>query len=144
MSLYLIVVLVRRSFNDKLPQQVSQLPDYQFNALNSCLSQVIKFFDRFFENVQFFGVILISIFIQMKWLMKDEIVTFMLDSSPVTSDILKMVCDHIELSSNASTCFIEKVPLSFVFGKQTTCINNFLQVSLKFKTKKTKYLKLKC
>lgn len=74
----------------------------------------------------------------MKWLMKDEIVTFMLDSSPVTSDILKMVCDHIESSSNASTCLIEKVPLSFVFGKQTACINNFLQVSFNFQMRKNR------
>ncbi len=60
--------------------------------------------------------------------MKDEIVTFMLDSSPVTWETLKMVCDHIESSPNAGTCFIEKVPLSFVYGKETIGINNFLQV----------------
>lgn len=82
----------------------------------------------------------------MKWLMKDEIVTFMLDSSPVTSDVLKMVCDHIESSPNASTCFIEKVPLSFVFGKQTACINNFLQVSsfLIYELKQYYYPKCLC
>lgn len=64
----------------------------------------------------------------MKWLIKDEIITFMLDTSPVTSDNLKMVCEHIEASPNAATCFIEKVPLSFVFGKEATSVNNFLKV----------------
>lgn len=64
--------------------------------------------------------------------MRDEIVTFMLDTSPVTSQTLKMVCDHIEFSSNATTCFIEKVPLSFVFGKEATSLNNFLQVIILF------------
>lgn len=60
--------------------------------------------------------------------MKDEIVTFMLDTNPVTSETLQIVCDHVESSPNAGTCFIEKVPLSFVFDQDRTSINNFLQV----------------
>lgn len=64
----------------------------------------------------------------MKWLIKDEIITFMLDSSPIGFDTLKMVCDHIESSPNAATCFIEKVPLCFVFGNEPTSLNSFLEV----------------
>ena len=54
--------------------------------------------------------------------------TFMLDTNPVTSETLETVCEHVESSPNAGTCFIEKVPLSFVFNQDTTSINNFLQV----------------
>ena len=60
--------------------------------------------------------------------MKDEIVTFMLDTNPFTSDTLKTVYHHVESSPNAGTCFLEKVPLSFVFNQEKTSINNFLQV----------------
>lgn len=66
--------------------------------------------------------------------MKDEIVTFMLDTNPVTSETLKTVCDHVESSPNAGTCFIEKVPLSFVFSQEKTSINNFLQVNYDFES----------
>lgn len=67
----------------------------------------------------------------MKWLIKDEIITFMLDTSPITPETLKTVCNHIESSPNAATCFIEKVPLSFVFGNEDTSLNNFLAVNIR-------------
>nr|XP_023016879.1 KICSTOR complex protein SZT2-like [Leptinotarsa decemlineata] len=61
-----------------------------------------------------------SISSEIKWLLKDEICTALLDVDPVTSKTLNYVMDHVSTSSpDRTSCVLDVIHLNFVYPLQS-------------------------
>uniref|UniRef100_A0A0C9R6N5 Szt2 protein n=1 Tax=Fopius arisanus TaxID=64838 RepID=A0A0C9R6N5_9HYME len=58
--------------------------------------------------------------LEIEWLLRDEIATALLDSSPPTEETLEFVAKHVSESSGRTSCHIDKVPLQFVFSSSNS------------------------
>ncbi|KAK4871539.1 hypothetical protein RN001_015663 [Aquatica leii] len=53
---------------------------------------------------------------KIKWLLKDEIATALLDIDLITSDTLNFVISHVSDNVGCSSCLLDTIDLSFVYG----------------------------
>lgn len=67
-------------------------------------------------------------FVQIQWLLKDEIVSALRLVAPVTKDTLEMVTNHVKDSPESSNCVHELIDLQFVYGVDRTK-PHFIEVS---------------
>lgn len=65
---------------------------------------------------------------EVKWLLRDEIATALLDLEPVSIETLNMVIEHVESSTYKVSCKKDIINLNFVYGASHSR-NKFLQVS---------------
>lgn len=65
---------------------------------------------------------------EVKWLLRDEIATALLDLEPVSIETLNMVIEHVESSPYKVSCKKDIINLNFVYGASHSR-NKFLQVS---------------
>lgn len=68
-------------------------------------------------------------FVQIKWLLKDEIASARRHIFPVTASTLDMVADHVCNSLGKKTCLHQQVDLKFVFGPEQS-LSEFIKVNL--------------
>lgn len=64
---------------------------------------------------------------EIKWLLRDEIATALLDLEPVSQETLNMVIEHVETSGSKFSCKKDVIHLNFVYGA-THSRNKFIQV----------------
>lgn len=57
---------------------------------------------------------------EIYWLMQDETTAVMLDKSKPNEDTLEYVAKHVANSKNRDSCYVEKVPLHFVFSSNSS------------------------
>ncbi|XP_076055800.1 KICSTOR complex protein SZT2-like isoform X3 [Oratosquilla oratoria] len=87
--------------------QLSHLPSYQHQSVITAVDDV-------------------------KWLLRDEIASSLLQAYPLTEQILEMVAAHVESSSNAGNCIYEPIGLHFVCGAEKS-MEQFVQEFNKMK-----------
>lgn len=63
---------------------------------------------------------------EIKWLLKDEIATALLDVEPVTSSTLNTIVSHVSHSTGKPSCDIDKINLNFVYNTAES-YNNFVE-----------------
>lgn len=64
---------------------------------------------------------------EIHWLLRDEITTALLDKPlPVSEETLKYVAKHVSVSSERSSCYLDKVPLHFVYSSENS-VPKFLE-----------------
>ncbi|XP_046683213.1 KICSTOR complex protein SZT2-like isoform X2 [Homalodisca vitripennis] len=80
---------------------LQHLPDYQHKAISLCVEEI-------------------------KWLMRDEIAAFLLDTYPVSETTLQLVADHVSSSANRSSCIMQIIPLQFYCNAEQSLLM-FLQ-----------------
>ncbi|XP_069157334.1 KICSTOR complex protein SZT2 isoform X2 [Procambarus clarkii] len=73
--------------------QLGHLPNYQHQAIVSTVDEI-------------------------KWLLRDEIASAMLQVYPLAEQTLNMVATHVESSRQARNCISESIPLNFVCGME--------------------------
>lgn len=57
---------------------------------------------------------------EINWLLKDETAAVLLDNPSPTEENLNFVAKHVEDSNNRSSCYVDKVPLHFVFSSDSS------------------------
>uniref|UniRef100_A0A3Q3WHT0 SZT2 subunit of KICSTOR complex n=1 Tax=Mola mola TaxID=94237 RepID=A0A3Q3WHT0_MOLML len=67
--------------------------------------------------------VLLSV-IQIRWVLKDEIVSALRHSKVVSSATLQQVAEHVVRSSGRPHCHCEDVPLQFVFGRVQSVVSS--------------------
>lgn len=77
---------------------------------------------------------------EIKWLLKDEIATALLDIDSVTSNTLNLVMKHIAESKGRSSCIMEVIHLNFVFDSNESH-EKFVEEFVKIKVPSYKLLK---
>ncbi|KAF5284426.1 hypothetical protein FQR65_LT13560 [Abscondita terminalis] len=69
---------------------------------------------------------------KIKWLLKDEIATALLDIDSVTADTLNFVIGHVSDNVGCSSCVLDTIDLSFVYGSVDS-YDKFVQEFAKIK-----------
>ncbi|CAD6224796.1 GSCOCG00005557001-RA-CDS, partial [Cotesia congregata] len=77
--------------NEPVKERISHLPPCQHHAISTLTNEI-------------------------EWLLKDEIVTALLDVNPPTEEILHFVVRHVADSNGRTSCHFDKVSLHFVFS----------------------------
>lgn len=61
-----------------------------------------------------------SLIDEINWLLKDETAAVLLDRPSPTEETLNFVSKHVEESNNRTSCYMDKVPLHFVFSSENS------------------------
>uniref|UniRef100_T1IR37 A-kinase anchor protein 2 C-terminal domain-containing protein n=1 Tax=Strigamia maritima TaxID=126957 RepID=T1IR37_STRMM len=80
----------------------SNLPDFQLQAVTKSMEEI-------------------------KWMLRDEIASAMLEFYPLTEKTLDMVTSHVQSSPGRPGCVVEEVALQFVFGSEQSLDKFILQ-----------------
>lgn len=70
---------------------------------------------------------------EIKWLLKDEIVTSLLDIEPVTINTLKFISKHITDSMSRKSCVLDIIDLNFVYEPSKSYerfVQEFFKISI--------------
>ncbi|XP_057320134.1 KICSTOR complex protein SZT2-like [Microplitis mediator] len=103
--------------NEPVKERISHLPPYQHHAISTLTSEI-------------------------EWLLKDEIVTALLDINPPTEETLHFVARHVADSNGRTSCHFDKVPLHFVFSS-TNNAPKFYEELIKMEIDRYKIKQLK-
>ena len=57
---------------------------------------------------------------EINWLLRDETAAVLLDRPSPTEETLNFVARHVTDSNNRSSCYMDKVPLHFVFSSESS------------------------
>ncbi|KAJ8681967.1 hypothetical protein QAD02_017759 [Eretmocerus hayati] len=80
---------------EQIPEGIANLPPHQYSAVSNLVEEI-------------------------NWLLRDETVAVLLDKPTIDEDTLAFVTKHVTESNNRSSCYLDRVPLHFVFSPESS------------------------